>query len=222
MKRYSKTTLALVGSGIIGLPAAQGATFASTDPATPIPDGSPSGLASVLTISSPITSIQSITATLEIGGTFNGDLYAYLTHGSGFAVLLNRSGRSAQTGLASFGYDDEGFDVVFNDLASTDIHNYQSDVVPAPGSPLTGVWMPDGREIDPDDVLDTDPRTAMLDSFVGEDVNGDWTLFVADLASGNDHILNSWSITIEGIPEPAGGALLGAGLLGLLLRRRRS
>ena len=186
MNHFSKVLCLCATTAIATLPAIQAATI-ETYTATPglaIPDGNPSGLASTQTISTSITEIQSVTATLEISGTFNGDLYAYLTHGTGFAVLLNRTGRSAAN---SFGYDDDGFDVIFDDLAPVNIHNYQGTTIPTPGSPLTGTWQPDGRTTDPDFVVDTDPPNAPLASFQTLDANGGWTLFVADLSGGDGH-----------------------------------
>src|SRR5436309_952718 len=58
-----------------------------------IPDANPSGLASVKTISTPVVYATDVNLTLKLTSTFNGDLYCYLTHGSGHAVLLNRVGR---------------------------------------------------------------------------------------------------------------------------------
>src|SRR6266571_448346 len=51
-----------------------------------VPDASPSGLASAKTISTPIASITGLKVSLKLSGTFNGDLYAYLTHSSGHSV----------------------------------------------------------------------------------------------------------------------------------------
>ena len=183
-----------------------------------VPDGNPSGLGDLQPVTSQITEIDSLTVTLEISGTWNGDLYAYLTHGSGFAVLLNRSGRSATD---SFGYGDHGFNVTLDDSAPNNIHTYQSVTIPTPGTPLTGTWQPDGRNVDPDTVLDTTPSTATLSSFNGIDANGNWTLFVADLSGGDAHTLNSWGMTIAGIPEPSMLALYVAGAALLIRKLRR-
>ena len=166
-----------------------------------IPDGNPSGLANNQPISSSaITNIQAVEVSLDISGTYNGDIYAYLAHDLGFSVLLNRSGRTAGD---AFGYDDDGFNVTFSDSAANDIHTYQDQLIPSAGSPLTGTWIPDGRNVDPDLVLDTDAQTSLLSSFIGGNANGDWDLFVADLSSGELHTLNSWSLQITGVPEPA-------------------
>ena len=80
-----------------------------------VPDGNPAGLANNQTIASGIASIESVVLTLNISGSFNGDLYGYITHSSGFSVLLNRTGR---TGSSAFGYGDDGFAVIFDDTAA--------------------------------------------------------------------------------------------------------
>jgi subtilisin-like proprotein convertase family protein len=165
-----------------------------------IPDGNAVGLVSGLDVTTPITSISRVTVTLEIEGGFNGDLYAYLSHGAGFAVLLNRVGR---TELDPTGHLDIGFSITLDDDAvAGDVHRYREalDWEPLPG-PLTGTWQPDGRTTDPAEVLDTDPRTAMLASFAGLDPNGHWTLFVADADGGGEATLVRWGIRITGAPS---------------------
>ena len=186
---------------------------------TAIPDGNPTGLSDTRTIGSPITSIDSLRVSLTISGGVNGDLYAHVTHATGFSVLLNRTGK---TTLDAFGYDDTGFQVTFDDTAlNGNVHLYRDAVVVAPGSPLVGTFAPDGRAVNPNDVLDTDVPSAFLTSFNGVDPNGDWTLFVADLAGGDAATLESWDIEFTGVPEPratvlAMGCLL---LVGVAVRR---
>lgn len=196
-------------------------TFDFTNLNLAIPDGTPSGLANNHSIDSSIVSIESVRLTLNVGGSFNGDLYAYITNGNGFSVLLNRPGR---TTVNSFGYDDSGFSVTFDDAAQHDIHTYRDVAVPGPGNPLEGIWQPDGRLDDPDFVTELSVRSAMLSSFVGNAASGDWTLYIADLSGGDPHVLQSWSLSITGaaVPEP-GGALLGmaAGAAVSLRRTRR-
>ena len=83
-------------------------TFAATitetvtyTPGVAVPDDSTVGVADTRIFSSAILLVSEVRVTLTISGTptpgdaFNGDLYAYLTHGSGFAVLLNSTGRTA-------------------------------------------------------------------------------------------------------------------------------
>ncbi|MCX8091008.1 MAG: hypothetical protein N3I86_08775, partial [Verrucomicrobiae bacterium] len=182
-----------------------------------IPDGNVAGWSDTRTIPnlfnlSPndTSEIVDVNVRLTISGGYNGDLYGYLVHGSGFAVLLNRVGRTSGN---AFGYSDAGLSVTFNDEATetTDIHLYQT----VSGYNIGGLthWRPDGRNVDPASVLDTDSRTALLSSFVGLAANGDWTLFLADMASGDVATVVSWGLDIEVVPEPVEVALVGFGLV---------
>jgi subtilisin-like proprotein convertase family protein len=218
MKVTSKLLMLIVLSGLT----AQGDVFQETVN-TAIPDGNPGGLESTIDVGGLAGQLEDITVSLDISGGFNGDLYAYLGHGdTGFAVLLNRVGKTA---VDSFGYSDPGFHIVLSDAASLDIHTYGGNG----DLPLTGTWQPDGRNVDPQLVLDTSPRTAQFDSFIGSDPNGAWTLFVADMAGGGGQaVLQSWDINLAvvSVPEPGAGKLFsvmaGAGLFQYLRRRRLS
>ncbi len=200
---------------------AQPSTLTNYSVSLSIPDNDPSGISSTKTFSSGITFMSNLKVTLQISGDYNGDLYAYLTHGSGFTVLLNRVGRTAAD---PFGYADSGFDVTFDDSAANgDIHSYQATSDPAGGT-LTGIWAPDGRNIDPANAFDTTPRSTFLNSFAGMDPNGDWTLFIADLSPAGTSVLDNWGLEAVGVvPEPAtwGLLLFGSGALVMLARRRR-
>src|SRR5262249_20818658 len=102
-----------------------------------------------------------------------------------------------------------------------DVHVYRSESTPTTGSPLTGAWQPDGRNINPNSVIDTDSRTALLSSFHNDSVNGRWTLFAADLQSGGLSLIDNWTLTITAVPEPAAfGAVTALGLLALAISRR--
>ncbi len=178
-----------------------------------IPDNDDVGYTNTQTLLVPdLSEIQSVTVALNFSGGWNGDLYAYLVHGAGFAVLLNRPGRDTATpdGAASV-----GMTINLDDAAATDIHTG----IPMSGGPVTGTWQPDGRTADPLAVVAADPRTALLSSFAGLDANGNWTLFVADQSAGGVSTLQSWTLTVTGIPEPA--VLLLAGIAPLVLLRRR-
>jgi subtilisin-like proprotein convertase family protein len=171
-----------------------------------IPDGDTSGLASAQIISTPVTNVTGLKVTLKLSGTWSGDLYCFLSHGTGQSVLLNRVGRGSASDL---GYNDQGLDVTFDDSATNaDVHVYRLQVsssqdTPLPG-PLTGVWAPDARVAYPTNVLDTDARSAFLSSFNGVDPNGEWVLFVADLETGDIHKLESWGLEITGVTAPTG------------------
>ena len=183
-----------------------------------IPDNNLSGVSDTRTFTSPIQVITDVNVTLNISGGFNGDLYAYLTHESGFTVLLNRPGRTA---TESFGYPDSGYNVTLDDEASNgDIHAYRLALNPN-GDALTGAWRPDARNIHPNQSLDTTTRSSFLDSFDGSDPNGSWTLFVADTSPVGNAVFAGWSMQVAGlVPEPGTGRLLVVGAAVLLLARR--
>ena len=222
-------------AGVLPASAALLTNTANYSPNLLIPDGSALGVADSHTFATAITTITEVRVTLEIAGdasndgplatpgAFNGDYYAYLTHSSGFAVLLNRAGRTV---LNPFGYADSGFLVTFDDTpGSPDIHNYQLLNNPA-GGELTGTWGSDGRNVNPATALETSPRTATLTSFTGLDPNGVWTLFVADVSPVGEGRLLSWQLEVTGnavaasVPEP-GSALAGLLTIGMVLANGR-
>lgn len=167
----------------------------------PIPDNNPSGVAFGFNLSVPEPDvITNVTVDLQIAGGWNGDLYAYLSHGSGFSVLLNRIGRTASS---AYGSGVSGMNVEFSDSYQTDIHLSLAN-------PLTGHFAPDGRAVSPFTALDTDPRAAFLSSFNGLDVNGSWTLFFADVSPLNVSTIQSWTVNVGlSVPEPGSFALTG-------------
>jgi subtilisin-like proprotein convertase family protein len=189
-----------------------------------IPDGSPTGFASAITITGQNASVADITVNLDINGSWNGDLYAYLVHDHGFAVLLNRVG---STSSDIYGYGDSGMNVSFNDSAANgNIHYYQQLTVPAVSAPLTGTWAPDGRNVSPYSVTGAEAPTATLSSFDSTSADGTWTLFVADVSGGDLNYLSNWGLDIStsSVPEPdLYGAVAGMALVGVsALRLRRS
>lgn len=206
---------------------AAAATFVF-DPDLAIPDNSILGVANSQTISMPTGFITNVKLSLNIVGTpnasnaFNGDFYAYLQHAGGFSVLLNRTGRTAANG---FGYGDSGFDVTFDDAAvNGDIHSYRGLFNPA-GGILTGTWQADGRLTNPNSVLQTDARPALLSSFIGLDPNGGWTIFVADVSPISTGTLKRWTLdlTVADVPEPGtvGLMVLAFGVWASALRSSR-
>ena len=165
-----------------------------------VPDGVAAGLSDVRNVNSTISAIASLQVRLKITGEFNGDLYAYLRHSSGFVVLLNRPGKTAAD---TNGYTDDGFDVTFqNGAANGDVHLYQNIGPPTAGFPLTGIWQPDGRTNDPADVTDSLSRTTSLSSFNGVPAAGEWTLYIADVDSGGANLLTEWGLDIVGAAYP--------------------
>jgi subtilisin-like proprotein convertase family protein len=166
-----------------------------------VPDGGFLGIFDTRVVSTAIHSVTNLQVRLKISGTYNGDLFCYVTHGSGYSVLLNRVGRSSNN---AFGYDDDGLDVTFDDGATNDVHGYGQIPNTPVGTNLTGMWVVDGRTNRPSEVVDTDARPALLSGFNGLDPNGNWTVFVADVGAGDAHTLVSWGLEISGTEAPPG------------------
>jgi len=174
-----------------------------------IPDGNTAGFTDTRTVPDlfdkyvgDTAEIVDVNVRLRIDGGYNGDLYGYLVHSTGFAVLLNRSGR---TGSDPFGYADAGFNITLDGSAATDIHSYGGNS----GNQLTGTWQADARNVDPATVTDASSRSAYLSSFNTLDADGSWTLFLADMSGGDVSTLVSWGLDIEVVPEPTTWALIG-------------
>lgn len=181
-----------------------------------IPDGDLNGVVQTISPTTTIGLIDSITVNLNTSGGWNGDLYAYIWHDGEIAVLLNRMGR---TSVIDDGSATGGITVVFDDLASTDIHSASGGF----GTSVSGTYQPDGRNIHPYSALDSSTRGSMLSVFTGDAAAGEWRLFIADVAAGESSTLVSWSITLTGeaIPEPSATLLSSLAGLALLLRRKR-
>ncbi len=179
-----------------------------------IPDNDANGVAFNfnVTTDSPAT-ITHVVVSLNLTGGWNGDLYAYLSHGSGFSVLLNRPGRT--TGNLA-GSSLSGMNLTLADSYLTDVHT-------ATSNPLVGNFAPDGRAVNPFTAVNTDARTAFLSSFTGLDPNGSWTLFFADVSPLAASTIQSWhvSIGVSVVPEPGSAALLGLAGMAIWAQRNR-
>ncbi len=206
MKRLEAIlTALLLVAGALRVEAQLTETYSFTNLNKSVPDGNAAGLSDVKTnLSSSLANLSAVRVKLQIAGEFNGDLYGYVRHISGsttnFCVLLNRVGRTA---TRPAGYDDTGLNLTFTGSPTNDIHTYRAVVTPAPGSPLTGTWQPDGRKVDPGVVLDTTPRITTLTSFNGAPGGGEWTLYLADVECGGTNMLVSWGLELTGVATPA-------------------
>lgn len=131
------------------------------------------------------------------GPMVNGDWYTALGYDQGgYSVFLNRVGRTDDW---PFGYLDNGFDVTFAD-GESDVHLYQDVTGELDGEPLTGTWGPSGRTSLPEEVLDTDARSAMLDSFDGQAASGEWQLFLSHESTGGAAKLERWGLDMRLTP----------------------
>jgi hypothetical protein len=239
--------------------AAQAATYSFSGPlshGSTIPDGDANGWTDTLTVSVGATGgnnpplvagdyivANTLTVTLNISGGYNSDLFGYLTHEGGYAVLLNRVGVNGVAGVSipgspnnrdgELGSAGAGFNVQFvaESLSPVipDIHTYEiaaGQTVGGTGTPVTaGV---DGRDVSSlnGQSFSGVSRTALLSSFNNQAATGDWTLYFTDLFSGDTSTVNGWSIAFEAVPEPVHvalgifGALFGVVQAGRYLRRR--
>ena len=180
-----------------------------------IPDNNGNGLVSVINVSTSGQYVTAVEVVLTTSSGWNGDLYAYLEHNGVISVLLNRPGRTDANpaGAGSSGMTT----ITLVDSAILDVHTGMPAIA---GMPATGIYQPDARAADPGLVTDNSSRTLYLYGFTDHLADGDWTLFVADLADGGVATLNNWELSLTVIPEP-GVALLGSlGMLALLRRRR--
>lgn len=182
-----------------------------------VPDGNLSGWLSSTNVSGLSGTITDLDVTLNLSGGWNGDLYGYLVHDSGFSVLVNRVGVTTD---GSIGYGNAGMNVTLDDAATLNgnIHSYGGASVP------TGLWQPDGRNISPltaGSVLGGTPSTALLGSFNGLNPNGVWTLFMADVAGGGVTTVDSWVLTVIVVPEPSAACIVLAGAGIVFVRNRR-
>ena len=206
-----------------GLPSGSTYTANSTG-ASPIPDNNGSGVSFNLNFNDTgVDQISAASVTFTISGGYNGDLYAYLSHGDSIVVLLNRIGRTTGNGDGSA---TSGFTTfTLNSSSATDVHG----ITGTAGQPLTGTYAPDGRNILPSSsvaTFDAANRTATFSTLVGaENPNGNWTLFFADVSPGFSGSLTSWSVSVDAfatpVPEPITWAMLSFGTLfgGLQIRR---
>lgn len=210
MKRIFLSVLASLGLGL----QAFGAIYVSDtydsgfQNSGVIPDGDLNGLSDTRTISGTAGNwITGVNVTVNISAGYNGDLYAYLAHGSGMAVLLNRVGVGSSDPLGASG---SGLTSLLLAAGNPNIHFNL-------GSGTTGTFAPDGRIIDPlssPSAFDTASTGADFSTFNGLSPDGNWTLFFADAVDGGGSpTLVSWTLDITAIPEPVSVALAFFGML---------
>jgi len=181
-----------------------------------IPDYPAAGIGQTLNFNfSGYTMVTEITVTFTTTGGWNGDMYAYLSHGSGLAILLNKVGAS---GGSPDGYSTSGFNNITLGMVTVpggDIHGVQSPTTAG------GPYEADGRL-----TYSSGTRNNTMTVFNNVNPNGDWTLYFEDDGALNTSTLSSWSVGITAVPEPvtwaliAFGTVFGAVQLVQLYRRR--
>jgi subtilisin-like proprotein convertase family protein len=187
-----------------------------------VPDGNAAGWSDSREVIIPSGElVTDVNVTINLSGGWNGDLYAYLSHPNSpdAAILLNRPGR---TGANTFGYGDDVLFITLDDgAANGDVHFYASATGYQTAISNNSAFQPDGRSVSPLTVDGTEPRTALLSEFNGMNASsGNWTLYIADLASGDQTTVNAWGLSISTIPEPS--AVLLVLLAGMAATSRRN
>ncbi len=163
-----------------------------------VPDNNFSGWSDSRSVSTmPAGTFVGLTVDLQLTGGWNGDLYAYLVHSTGFSVLLDRVGVGV-SGVSAFGYGDAGMNV---NLAATgsSIHSYGGGNTFS-ASP-TGSWL-------------TDNTSGSLASFLSTTPNGTWSLFIADLSGGGVTTVQSWGLQMDIVAVPEVETWVAAALAG--------
>ncbi|HMP83565.1 MAG TPA: proprotein convertase P-domain-containing protein [Verrucomicrobiota bacterium] len=189
-----KTKTVLIGSAAVLAMSAQAALFTFDSPAlnATIPDGNLLGYATTIDVSGIPDTILNVSVTLNISGGYIRDLYGYLySPDSTLVVLLNQVGISESN---PFGNTGSGINVTLDDSAP---HTAISTVVT---SPISGTY-------------NTHQGGLGLLDFNGQSANGTWTLFLADLSSGGTAQLDSWSLSLDVVPEPTTWAAIIFGTL---------
>ena len=158
-----------------------------------VPDNNLSGWVDSQNVSVAGT-INTISVTLNLANGWNGDLYAYLVHDTGFSVLLDRVGFTG----SGYGYGDPGFDVTLTTTGNP-IENYQSfSPTYNLSGQLTGTWQAHNG----------------LGSFVGLNSGGTWSLFIADLSGGDVTTVQSWGLQMDIVAVPEMETWIAAALAG--------
>ncbi len=140
--------------------------------------------------------ITDVNVTVNISHTFDSDLF--------FLVYSPQQNIGVYLAYLVGGSGDNFVNTVFDDSAATPIESGTA--------PFAGVYRP--RSNGPP-----------LSSFIGQNAQGTWSLWVADTATVDTGTLNSWSLEISGsssdVPEPGSLVALASGLIFLCCLRRK-
>ena len=188
-----------------------GGTQAGSLANSTIYDGNVNGIWNTMNLSGASLggSLSDIKVTLSVTSSgYNGDFYAYLRYNGVLVPLLNRVGVGTVDGTSAYGYSASGFDNIILNSTSADIHL---------NNVTSGTYGADGRTVSPLSAavnFYSSERVTLDARFGGQDPNGEWTLFFADVvAGGGNSTLNGWNLEITAVPEPVNVAL---GVFGVL------
>ncbi len=151
----------------------------SAAPAVAIPDNNPTGASNTITVTDSFT-VTDANVRLHVTHTWVGDLIVKLSHNGGTPVtIIDRPGYTGtgfgcnQPNYNNLILDDQGGGGAIETLC---IANLTSPPNYTPNNPLS--------------------------AFNGDDASGTWTITVSDNAAGDTGSLVSWSIILDGAPNP--------------------
>jgi subtilisin-like proprotein convertase family protein len=190
-----KATL-ILGTMAVALNAS--AVLFTSTPNSIVPDGDTNGWANSINVTGQTGTITpgSLQVKLDLAGGWNGDLYAYLVHGTGFAVLLDRVGQGTPgEPTFTYGFGTAGMNVWLSDATGDSI-----DTTAIPGF-LGTTYSRNGY-------------AGNLASFDNLNPNGTWTLFVADLSASGVTTVQSWGLQMDIVAVPEVETWIAAALAG--------
>jgi hypothetical protein len=185
--------LATLLASVFGAQAAFYWNGSNWDHGSVVPDNNYSGWTDSLTVSGSGGSIaeDSLQVNLTLSGGWNGDLYAYLVHEGGFAVLLDRVGTTG----SGYGYGTSGMNVWLTDSGS--YPSIETTELPTSGE----TYLRAGY-------------AGSLASFNGLAADGTWTLFIADLSGGGVTTVSDWGLQMDIVAVPEVEVWVAAALAG--------
>ena len=173
-----------------------------------IPDNNPSGWVSSQTVSTmPAGTLQGVAVDIQLASGWTGDLYAYLVHETGFAVLLDRVGTPGLT----YGYGAGSMNVTLAEGASWDGNAILGNIHGAGASPSGTYYNPDNSNAG----ISTTGASGSLASFLTTNPNGTWNLFVSDLSGGGVTTVQSWGLQMDIVAVPEVETWVAAALAGM-------
>jgi len=160
-----------------------------------VPDGNLSGWSDTRSVGTmPAGTLQGVAVNLQLSSGWTGDLYAYLTHSSGFAVLLNQAGTPGQPhGYGAANWNITLADDGFNGGSYANLHTYGGGNLS--GSTWNGV-------------------DSLNSAFLSTSANGMWSLFVADLSVGGVTTVTGWGLQMDIVAVPEVETWVAAALAG--------
>lgn len=208
--------------GCLAMPAAAQTTYNGAGFA--IPDNDPAGAGSTINVADSY-SVSTLHVTVVFGPEhpFAGDLIATLTKGATTVDLFRQVGWiTASPGpgdssnlSGSYRFIDSATNRLI-DVART-VGDLQT-ITPGDFRATTNTFNGNG---DPNFTGET--VVSLTGAFAGSNVNGAWTLNIADIAFGDEGSVQSWSLTVTPVPEPS-LVLVGGGAMAAvaIARHRRS